>query len=452
MKRWVDSDGLSAEEAQARALLLEVPTPTTAPGARARVWARIERPQPRTAPLLRLGFAGAALGAVAVFFLLRPIEAPLEVVATNVPLVAVGQALSPGWRLTLSPGGHVQVADAADRWTFDRGATVSLIDRQPTRFHLLAGRAERRGLGRVTLEVPPYQVVAQGDFSVERVGATLSVEAHSGALTVRGPEGERTIAAGGRWRAGPEEAATEARSASVRTEVGSPPPAEVALAIDEPRGEVPAPAAPRRDAPSGPATSGSSAGTLAPPNPGPASSANASAEAHRPGRAGAERRSGRAAEQASPRVPPFTASPPGGVRPTPSTPEIPRLEPGTPDWAALYREAQETRERELAVRRFDAMAANDNAYAEIAGHQAARLVMQQDPARAIGRYEALLRRFPVGAYAPEGRLNLIECRLQTGDLSGAGRELEAFLARYPGSERTAELLRMKAALDARQKK
>ncbi len=134
----------------------------------------------------------------------------------------------------------------------------------------------------------------------------------------------------------------------------------------------------------------------------------------------------------------------------PSTP-LPPPAPSSIDWASLYRRAQETRSPTRAIPLFDQVAASDSPWAEVAGHQAARLVMRQDAGQAIPRYQRLLSRFPNGAYAPEGRLNLIECRLITQDLDGASRELEAFLARYPSSERTTELLRMKDNLARRKK-
>ncbi|MGZ6144355.1 MAG: hypothetical protein ACXWLM_13520, partial [Myxococcales bacterium] len=55
------------------------------------------------------------------------------------------------------------------------------------------------------------------------------------------------------------------------------------------------------------------------------------------------------------------------------------------------------------------------------------------------------RRFPDGALAQEAALTAIEARLSLGQESRAVEEMDAFLARYPDSERAAEVRRLRAA-------
>lgn len=113
---------------------------------------------------------------------------------------------------------------------------------------------------------------------------------------------------------------------------------------------------------------------------------------------------------------------------------------------ALYRQAQLESEPDRAMALFDRVAATDNSWAEMAGHQAARLAMKQ--ARwhdAIRRLEAVGRRYPDGPYEPERRLNLIECRIRIQAFDQVDRDLKNFLSNYPNSPRVEELVRLRQA-------
>ncbi|MBK6683439.1 MAG: outer membrane protein assembly factor BamD [Deltaproteobacteria bacterium] len=438
MKRWVDSDGLRPEESQARDLLIEVELPAPNPQARARVWARMQAKRPRPTPLVRIGLVGAALGAILVWVAPGSPDPGLVVVAADGDQGLVGAPLAPARPLVVGAADRLELkGPVAGRLVLASGSEVELLAELGEHLRLKRGQLSRQGELEWALESPPYQLIARGDFWVARLGEVITVDVQRGEVELRGPKLHRVLHAG-------EHFETPARAEATAPGAGAPdasqlaqsPKEEVARQLaDEP------PALGRRPS-SGPRANGRRSGagevrrSLAPAIEAPVSPRPEATEA-----AGAEPGSLRRPTETTvetPAIPSLSAT-------------APEVAPAPVDWAALYRRAQETRTPARAIPIFDQVAASDSPYAEVAGHQAARLVMRQDAGAAIPRYQRLLLRFPNGAYVPEGRLNLIECRLITQDLDGASRELEAFLARYPSSERTAELLRMKDNLARRKK-
>lgn len=450
MKRWVDSDELPGAESRARELLLQVELPPPNPQARARVWARLEAKRPKPTPLVRIGLVGATLGALLVWFAPWSAEPGLVVVAADADQSLVGVPLAPARPLVVGDADRLQLqGEVAGQVVLFGGATIELLLEAGDALRLERGRLSRRGGGlEWTLESPPYQLIARGDFWVARLGEVITVEVQSGEVELRGPKLQRVLHAGERYESPAVAAATKtgAEAASASQPAGTPEAASASQLAESPQPRTTEPLVGR------PPASGLGRAEEPLPNRRRAGAAEVRRPASTPSPAEVNSESATG---------PDPAGEPGALRRplehAAETPEIPRspapaaTAPAPTDWATLYRRAQQTRSPALAVPLFDQVAASDSPYAEVAGHQAARLVMRQDARLAIPRYQRLLSRFPDGAYAPEGRLNLIECRLITQDLDGASRELEAFLARYPSSERTTELLRMKDNLAARKK-
>lgn len=72
-----------------------------------------------------------------------------------------------------------------------------------------------------------------------------------------------------------------------------------------------------------------------------------------------------------------------------------------------------------------------------------RLRRLNQPAAALEAIDEYRRRYPDGALAQEAALTAIEARLALGQRTEADREIDAFLARYPNSERAAEVRRLR---------
>lgn len=119
----------------------------------------------------------------------------------------------------------------------------------------------------------------------------------------------------------------------------------------------------------------------------------------------------------------------------------------------LYQRARDAELPAEAIALYDRAAAMRGPYAEIAAYQAARANMKRASfTEAIARFERFLDAHANSAYAQEAGLDLIECRIQTGDLDRARRDLEIFLERHPNSERASELRRLRDQLSARGEK
>jgi TolA-binding protein len=135
------------------------------------------------------------------------------------------------------------------------------------------------------------------------------------------------------------------------------------------------------------------------------------------------------------------------------TPEIPGPAPRATDEdaARIYARARSEQNPTRAIALFDEVATRGGSFAEIAQYQAARLTMNAGRCKeAIDRFRALIGRHPDGAYAQESMLDVLECRIKLGALDTAGGDLEAFLLKYPNSERSPELRFLRAELNRRQ--
>jgi TolA-binding protein len=129
------------------------------------------------------------------------------------------------------------------------------------------------------------------------------------------------------------------------------------------------------------------------------------------------------------------------------TPAIPHVaprpiepKPAIEDDQALYNRARAEQNPERAIQLFDQVAHRGGSLTEIAAYQAARLTMNAGRANdAIKRFRELIQQHPNGAYAQESSLDVLECRIKLGQLDAAAGDVEAFLQKYPSSERLHEL-------------
>ena len=130
---------------------------------------------------------------------------------------------------------------------------------------------------------------------------------------------------------------------------------------------------------------------------------------------------------------------------TERTVDVPRAKRDTD--ADRYQAAVGARDPKGAIAQLDLLAKSDGAYAEIAGHRAARIALSLSRwSEAAERYQALRAKHPRGSYDREARIGLIEARVRGGDVGGARREADAFVVAYPKSERSSELQFLRAEI------
>ncbi len=381
-RRWVERNDLEGDPAQAAALLRQVGETRSRPGARARVWSRLQRPARSRRPLAMAAIAGAGL-AVILGLALRTLETPVVEVVAGLDRVKVeARAGSEARVVRASHGGASIVIGGLAR--VDLLPDTELI--ATTRAHEVAIELIAGGivatplegeLATVRVSAQPYSIEGERlEARVVRVGTQdVEVEVIAGDAEVTGPSGGRRLRAGEVFGSAPTTAAL------------TPPPAP---APEPERPPEPPRAKPRR------------------------------------------------------RVRVRTVEP-AVVAPNPEAPvpEVTPAIPEGPDWDALYREATETRDPDHAIALFDRLATSGTQWSEVSAFQSARLQMQRGRcAEAIDRLRSLIG----GTYDPEVRLDVIECRLQLADLGGAERDLDAFLRIHPDSERQADLRFLRAEL------
>jgi len=112
----------------------------------------------------------------------------------------------------------------------------------------------------------------------------------------------------------------------------------------------------------------------------------------------------------------------------------------------LYERAKQLSGKK-AVAMFDRAGQLEGPLTELSLYQAARIELTSGrPGRALTRFEQLAQKFPAGTLARETRLAALECKLELGRLEEAQRELDGYLARYPDTERRADLRFLRAEL------
>jgi TolA-binding protein/ferric-dicitrate binding protein FerR (iron transport regulator) len=448
-KRWVDlagdegSKSGDADVARAARLLANVPDPAPRRGARQRVYRRLQRQSaPRERRMLAVAISGAVVGALIVFFALVPrsevivtpstsetqvaevlsVEGRAEVRAATGERRALerGQALASGARLTtdrtgkselavldssrvlLQPLTEIAVAELDRSVDVDlaRGELFVSVERsQVKRLSIIAGR------WRVTTEM--------GSARIRRNGADdLDVEVLEGAAQIDGPSTHERLGEGHHF-------STEARASNEAALDDQPlvKNAPASLRIHRTLS-----ARPHVDAHS-PVRTPPTAAAMAPPSD---------------------------PTEAAERAP---APPPEGPSDTPAIPVAPTRaveasRAAVPEsTATLYARAKAEEDPARAIRLFDEVVARGDSYAEIASYQAARTAMHAGRCRdAIDRFRDHLARYARGQYALESRLDVIECRIKLGELEAAGGDLEAFLTAYPKSERSPDVLFLRAEL------
>jgi TolA-binding protein len=156
-------------------------------------------------------------------------------------------------------------------------------------------------------------------------------------------------------------------------------------------------------------------------------------------------------------VAPAAAPAPEPPRPTSAAPvvAVPPPQAPAPSEQSLYDEAQALatggRYAE-AAQSFDRLARAGGPRAELALYERGRLLLNHlgDPAQARAVFLEQRRRFPRGSLRPDVDLFLVESLLASSRLDEAAREIEAFLALHPRSERADEVRLLRAHI-AREK-
>lgn len=453
--RWLEQTG-SAEEAKAAALLSRVPAPRAPVGARARVFERLSDPKPRRSLAFVPALAGAAavLLAIAIWRRPAPEAQPLrlgpqvtavvgQVRAEGEPIDG-GRALSLGATLATGPKAHASLQLNA------QGALAKLSPRSKLVVGAPGQNIQERlrlelMLGGLEVEVPqsttpelvivamPWTIRARGGaLRVRRAPTALDpsrveVDLRSGVATITGPNIQETGRGPQRW------------SLSTATAV-----------VNEPK-RAETPRAERSEAKR--VTKRRRARRKASPK---RAKAQRPEVAVRPAPAG-ETAKPKASVAPSPKVAPQArAAVPARDDPTPPIPEASaptRFAPSAPervDWAARYRQARAERNLDRSVALFDEIAGSGSAYAEMAGHQAARRLMNAKRFRkAAVRFERLIGRFSNASLDQERHLSAIECWIELGEQTNAHRAIRVFLAKYPQSERRSELAFLEGELHRR---
>jgi len=407
--RWRDDDDAPAELREVAAVLETLNQPPST-GARARVWAEVERGPRARAAVPRLAWYGAAavliLALLAAPRLLRQNDVGrVELLMGNARL-QLGQAIRAESRLTTGNGRAVvrlldvgvaylaestdaAVGPAAESIVLHRGSVVASIRPRghASPFQVVAGDYQVRVIGTL--------------FQVSRTGNHVDVRVREGKVEVRGPKGTTMIGAGESFSS--RGAAVPPIASEIVNLLGGHTPVSM-IGEPDPHGVPPiAEARPRlkrradRAAPPGPAES-------EPP-------ATETAAAEEPEEAPAE--------------------------------EAPAAETPIPE-GEKYIEAVGSADTERAIALFDELIAGGGPRAELAAYQAARLARSRDLNEAVRRYERLLSAHPSGVFGQEARLDVIECAMQLGQWDKASYHIDVFLDAYPNSERTAEVRFLRA--------
>lgn len=472
-KRWLEAEAERGDQDAARKLLAETTNVAVPSGARARVWARLSEAEPRRGSGVAR-FVAVSAAACAALVLILVLSRPTSRTGTGETVtVAEGRAvvvrseesvdlrtesgavvtIASGGRAVLSPGTAIRVPKAGAALGTIRLDSGS-IDFTP----FLAGAAPE-----VVIDAPPFTVVGRSaSFRVTRLGrGDVAVGVGAGEVHVTGPGTDSRLSSG------------ESRSFGVASSVSqvspdAPPSVQAAPRSAAAAGPEPAVALDREPQPRAHSTKSARAenqprsrahsmeGSRAAKRRARSvaraeeevdtkSSAAAGWPMARPEEAASERRTAAQDLALEPRRGPAENSSDVEV------PGAPRLsvskEPAAVDYEALYRRARKEANPWHAIRLFDRVAAEDNPFAEVSAHQAARLSMRLDRCdEAIARFERSLARSPSGTFAKEARLDILECRVRSGDSEAADAALEDYLARYPGSDKVPELRFLRAEI------
>jgi TolA-binding protein len=290
-------------------------------------------------------------------------------------------------------------------------------------------------------------------------GRTVEVSVAEGAVRVRGPAVDRLLRRGEAWSSAPP-AATTAVTAT-------PGPVAPAGSAARPHSGDPRPVA-SAETPRPQKAAGWKGGTRPAPR-------RLAARAQSPALADATRAIPLAdpvvpAPEATPPPAPAPAGPspsplapppaqatavPPAPSPTPPAPASPTLAPlpaaptPAPASTAELEDARYEAAQALTVAGRYAEAAEALAQlaraggsrAELALYDRGRLLLRYlgDPARAATVFDDYRRRFPRGSLRPDVDLSSIDALVDSGQLAEAARQIEAFLAAYPDSERRTEV-------------
>jgi ferric-dicitrate binding protein FerR (iron transport regulator)/TolA-binding protein len=454
-KRWLESN--DPKDARARALL-EGFDDAPPRGAEARVWRALESKESRSSvrpfALAAVGLAAAAAG---VFIAQRPkTEKSFAEIASvdgsvlfssdrsELRPAIEGQGLAAGARVETRADakGVVRLAGGVDL-ELPPATELSLIE-AGEHLHVSLARGSVRAI--VTKRAPSrsfaviagqWTATAIGTrYEVERIGESdVEVRVEEGIVLVEGPGVSERVTAGGRFRS--------EKVAEIEPPKAAAPLVE-ARAIEETPEEIAPERRPRKERRAPKAAKAKTFDTKRSPieETWPVEEA----KPPRPVRA----LEPTPAPQPAPAPETKPTSEPVAEKPSALTPAIPAPAPRPSD-EQLYREAREEREPARAIRLFDKIAEGQGPYAEVSSHQAARLAMHLGKfGDAAQRNEALLARYPRSGFAQEARLNLIECRIRSGEIDRASKELDRFLTVHPDSERRPELRFLRAEL-ARQR-
>lgn len=383
-QRWRDAPPGAPEAARGAALLEGAGDPAPTPGAQARVWGRLQAPPPAKPARWAPALAlGAAAAAAALWW-----------------------GVAPGPSAPVSPPAQVVARSALPP------------EPEPMELAVIRGpaRLELEGLGVVELPVEAaIETPAPGSGEVVVLMGPVRATARSPGL--------RLVA--GRY------AVTLAEGAEVSVSTG---PFEATLT----RGQA------RLQGPDGERSLGP---PDMPPQAGPLGTSLAAEPPAQPSLGHPDRPLGTAlaAEPPARRAPPARGL--AEAAPGPGGPRLERPEAPPEALDALYRRAVAEREPDAAVALFDRVAAAPGPFAEIAGHQAVRRRMAQGQLQdALRRLDALEARFPDGAHLPELWLSRVECRVALGAPGAARPDLDAYLARWPGTPRAGDLFFLRAEL------
>jgi len=443
-KRWVEDESATQMARLLRALLPASPPPV----AQERVWKRMLRTSTDRPVRPWSIAAGAALGAVAV---------ALVVTSERSPVARQMDPSAPQASSTWVHDGERLSTGAQSRWVRFEDVGALLGQATTAQLHRRGWRGKRLEIelteGSVVVADAPrpreraFRVLA-GPYQVEVVGTIFSVNSHGGQVEVRvqeggvevtGPGVAVSLHAGESWsnREGAGRAPLPAAQAQQVLQLFS---GDVAAAAPSP----PVPAAP-------PAAQVEQAPVTVP-------TTAATAPVHHRALP-----VGPAAPTATPGAAPSieaAQTPPAPVPPSP---------PGAVDEVESLRaklagvttaEERQALNYELgkalsahgdafgAVAAYGVAAEGKGPHAEVALYEVGRLRLRQlgDAPGAADAFALALTRFPQGQLTAEVQLSQIEALLETREYDAAASSMDAFLTRFPNSERRLEVVRLRADL------
>lgn len=461
---WVD-DPRDEQDETARALraaLAEARVRTGDEIARRRVWGRIAQPElfeapPRRWPLLAM-VPTLVLAAVVALFLVRPIGSTSDGAAGSEPkLASVPRPSSPS--TGNEPAAPIAELDETALLTAPSRVSTGSGERRRVRLRngarltvapasvltLDAGERPRVQSGEVFLEVPKQPpnhrfTVAAGGYVIVVVGTKFKVSVEGERVGVAVEEGLVEV-----WR-GQERVAVPA-GVSWASLVSPGPSASEAQGepVNGPQYQAKVENGPLR-----------AVGSPGRRSVGARSVATGASSRPTGGPQAAQRLAELAPVRlalTSPGAGPGAVATPGtrgAAAPTPAPAVAPRSIEAAPAPRAAsdqFREAQAAlaaSEPDRALKILMSVAQGQGPAAENAAYEMGRVLRDQmlrphDAVRAWARYRA---RFPRGVLAPEAHLSILETLVSVGDEEGALVEAESFLARYPSSERRAEVARV----------